>query len=122
TAAEAAPSEPVKGDIFVERIPGIDDDFIKGVDVSSIIALEDSGVKFYNKAGKKQDIFKTLEQSGVNYVRVRSWNDPYESKGNGYGGGNNDIEKAIEIGKRATASGMHVLMDFHYSDFWADPG
>lgn len=121
TAAEAAPSEPVKGDIFVERIPGIDDDFIKGVDVSSIIALEDSGVKFYNKAGKKQDIFKTLEQSGVNYVRVRIWNDPYDSKGNGYGGGNNDIEKAIEIGKRATASGMQVLMDFHYSDFWADP-
>lgn len=121
TTAMAAEPEPVKADIFVERIPGIDDDFIKGVDVSSILALEDSGVKFYNEAGKKQDIFKTLEQSGVNYVRVRIWNDPYDSKGRGYGGGNNDVEKAIEIGKRATANGMKVLVDFHYSDFWADP-
>lgn len=119
--AMAAEPEPVQADIFVERVPGIDDDFIKGVDVSSILALEDSGVKFYNEAGKKQDIFKTLEQSGVNYVRVRVWNDPYDSEGNGYGGGNNDVEKAIEIGKRATANGMQVLVDFHYSDFWADP-
>ncbi|WP_236015335.1 glycosyl hydrolase 53 family protein [Planococcus soli] len=121
TPALAAEPEPVQADIFVERVPGIDDDFIKGVDVSSILALEESGVKFYNEAGKKQDIFKTLEQSGVNYVRVRIWNDPYDSEGNGYGGGNNDVEKAVEIGKRATANGMEVLVDFHYSDFWADP-
>lgn len=113
--------EPVASDIFVKRVAGIDEDFIKGVDVSSIIALEDSGVKFYNEAGKKQDIFKTLHDAGVNYVRVRVWNDPYDSKGRGYGGGNNDIEKAIEIGKRATANDMKLLVDFHYSDFWADP-
>lgn len=113
--------EPIASDIFVKRVAGIDDEFIKGVDVSSIIALEDSGVKFYNEAGKKQDIFKTLKEAGVNYVRVRVWNDPYDSKGRGYGGGNNDLEKAIEIGKRATANGMKVLVDFHYSDFWADP-
>lgn len=119
--AMAAVPEPVEADIFVERVPGIDEDFIKGVDVSSILALEDSGVKFYNQDGKKQDIFKTLGQSGVNYVRVRVWNDPYDSQGNGYGGGNNDVEKVIEIGKRATANGMQVLVDFHYSDFWADP-
>ncbi|SHS89430.1 Arabinogalactan endo-1,4-beta-galactosidase precursor [Mycobacteroides abscessus subsp. abscessus] len=112
---------PVASDIFVKRVAGIDEDFIKGVDVSSIIALEDSGVKFYNEAGKKQDIFKTLNDAGVNYVRVRVWNDPYDSKGRGYGGGNNDIEKAIEIGKRATANNMKLLVDFHYSDFWADP-
>ncbi|WP_255473002.1 glycosyl hydrolase 53 family protein [Planomicrobium sp. CPCC 101079] len=112
---------PVAADIFVERVAGMDEDFIKGVDVSSIIALEDSGVKFYNEAGKKQDIFKTLKESGVNYVRVRIWNDPYDSKGRGYGGGNNDLEKAVEIGKRATANGMKLLVDFHYSDFWADP-
>jgi arabinogalactan endo-1,4-beta-galactosidase len=113
--------EPVAADIFVKRVAGIDEEFIKGVDVSSIIALEDSGVKFYNEAGKKQDIFKTLNAAGVNYVRVRVWNDPYNAKGKGYGGGNNDLEKAIEIGKRATANGMKLLVDFHYSDFWADP-
>ncbi|MBD5021011.1 cellulase family glycosylhydrolase, partial [Xanthomonas citri pv. citri] len=77
--------------------------------VSSVIALENSGVTFYNTNGKRQDIFTTLKQAGVNYVRVRIWNHPYDSNGNGYGGGNNDVQKAIEIGKRATANGMKVL-------------
>ena len=49
------------------------------------------------------------------------WNDPYDSDKNGYGGGNNDIEKAIEIGQRATENNMRVLIGFNYSDFWADP-
>jgi arabinogalactan endo-1,4-beta-galactosidase len=113
--------DPVESDIFVERVDGISDDFIKGVDVSSIISLEKSGVTFKNKAGEVQDIFKTLADSGVNYVRVRVWNDPFDTNGNGYGGGNNDLATAIEIGKRATENGMKLLVDFHYSDFWADP-
>ena len=54
-------------------------------------------------------------------VRVRVWNNPYDAQGHGYGGGNNDLEKAIEIGKRANKYGMKLLVDFHYSDFWADP-
>lgn len=113
--------EPVEADIFVERVDGMNEDFIKGVDVSSIISLEESGVKFYNFEGKEQDIFTTLKEAGVNYTRIRVWNNPYDSEGNGYGGGNNDLTKAIEIGKRATENGMKVLIDFHYSDFWADP-
>ncbi|WP_445613783.1 glycosyl hydrolase 53 family protein [Geobacillus sp. YF-1] len=114
-------TKPVPADIFVKRVDGLSKEFIKGVDVSSIISLEDSGVKFYRADGKKQDIFKTLKEAGINYVRVRVWNNPYDAKGHGYGGGNSDLEKAIEIGKRATASGMKLLVDFHYSDFWADP-
>ncbi|WP_018931892.1 glycosyl hydrolase 53 family protein [Gracilibacillus lacisalsi] len=113
--------EPVEADIFVERVDGLGEDFIKGVDVSSILALEDSGVTFYNEAGEEQDIFTTLAEAGVNYVRVRVWNDPYDGDGNGYGGGNNDVDNAVEIGKRATENGMKLLVDFHYSDFWADP-
>ncbi|WP_078550068.1 glycosyl hydrolase 53 family protein [Litchfieldia alkalitelluris] len=113
--------QPVDADIFVERVDGLNEDFIKGVDNSSIIALENSGVKFYNEEGQEQDIFTTLADSGVNYIRVRVWNDPYDTQGNGYGGGNNDLETAIEIGKRATENGMKLLVDFHYSDFWADP-
>nr|WP_144921828.1 glycosyl hydrolase 53 family protein [Paenibacillus bovis] len=114
--------EPVEADIFVKRVAGLDDDFIKGVDISSIIALENSGVRFYDYDGKEQDIFKTLKEAGVNYIRVRVWNDPYDADGNGYGGGNNDLDTAIKIGKRATENGMKLLVDFHYSDFWADPG
>ncbi|MGD6968382.1 glycosyl hydrolase 53 family protein [Rossellomorea vietnamensis] len=112
---------PVEGDIFVERVDGISEDFIKGVDVSSILSLEKSGVKFYNESGQEQDIFTMLSDAGVNYIRVRVWNDPFDSEGNGYGGGNNDLDAAIEIGKRAAANGMKLLVDFHYSDFWADP-
>nr|WP_033826974.1 glycosyl hydrolase 53 family protein [Bacillus andreraoultii] len=113
--------KPVESDIFIEKVEGIPNDFIKGVDVSSIISLEESGVKFYNESGNEQDIFQTLADSGVNYVRVRVWNDPYDSNGNGYGGANNDLQKAMKIGKRATANGMKLLVNFHYSDFWADP-
>lgn len=122
---DGAPSNvvnPVQADIFVERVDGLSDDFIKGVDVSSIISLEESGVKFYNEYGIEQDIFTTLANAGVNYVRVRIWNNPYDVNGNGYGGGNVDLQKAINIGQRATANGMKLLVNFHYSDFWADPG
>lgn len=110
-----------KGGINVAKIKNLPSDFIKGVDVSSVISLEESGVKFYDYSGNESDIFKVLSDSGVNYVRVRVWNDPFDANGNGYGGGNNDINRAIEIGKRATACNMKVLIDFHYSDFWADP-
>ena len=57
----------------------------------------------------------------MNYIRLRVWNDPYDENGNGYGGGNNDLPTAIELGRRATEYGMKVCIDFHYSDFWADP-
>ncbi len=57
----------------------------------------------------------------MNYIRARIWHDPYDENGNGYGGGNNDLEAAIEIGKRAAQYDMKLLANFHYSDFWADP-
>lgn len=114
-------TRPVPADISVKKVEGLRSDFIKGVDISSIISLENSGVQFYNEDGAVQDIFTTVHESGVNYIRVRVWNDPYDADGNGYGGGNNDLETAIAIGKRATANGMKLLVDFHYSDFWADP-
>lgn len=96
-------------------------DFIRGMDVSSVISLEKSGVTFYDADGKKADLLRILADNGVNYIRVRVWNDPYDSEGNGYGGGNNDVDTAAEIGRRAAKYGMKLLVDFHYSDFWADP-
>ena len=114
--------EPVKADIFVERVTGMRDGFIKGVDLSSILSLEESGVKFYTSTGEEKDVFQQFADGGANYVRVRVWNDPYDSNGNGYGGGNNDVNKAAQIGKRAKDAGMKLLVDFHLSDFWTDPG
>lgn len=98
--------------------------FIKGVDVSSYLSLIQSGVTYKDLEGyelDEQGFFDLLAKSGVNYVRLRVWNDPYDASGNGYGGGNNDLDKAIIMGKLATNAGMKVLIDFHYSDFWADP-
>lgn len=115
------PDGPEEADIYVEPVANISDDFIRGMDASAVLAIENSGVTYYNYEGEEQDVFMTLAQSGVNYIRLRVWNDPYDENGNGYGGGNNDVATAIELGKRATKYGMKVCIDFHYSDFWADP-
>ena len=115
------PEGPEESEVFVAPIPDLADDFIRGMDASSVLVEEASGVKYYNFEGEEQDVFMTLAQAGVNYIRLRVWNDPYNENGNGYGGGNNDVAKAIEMGQRATKYGMKVCIDFHYSDFWADP-
>ncbi|MDD7334741.1 MAG: glycosyl hydrolase 53 family protein [Lachnospiraceae bacterium] len=110
--------------IYVEQIE-LDDDFIKGVDISSLEAELASGVKYHDFEGNELDeagFFAFLKENGVNWVRIRVWNDPYDEEGNGYGGGNCDLAKAISMGKYATAAGLRVLIDFHYSDTWADPG
>lgn len=115
------PSAAEPAEIFVEPVEGIADDFIRGMDASAVLAEENSGVKYYGYDGEEQDVFRTLAQSGINYIRLRVWNDPYDENGRGYGGGNNDLATAITLGTRATQYGMKVFIDFHYSDFWADP-
>ena len=117
------PTQKIQGSsLYVKKVENIPEDFIMGMDASSVLAQEASGVKYYNFEGQEQDVFKTLAESGVNYIRVRIWNDPFDENGNGYGGGNCTIDTAVEIGKRATQYGMKLLVNFHYSDFWADPG
>ena len=117
----ALPDGPEESEIYIEPIADISDEFIRGMDASSVLVEENSGVKYYNFDGEEQDVFMTLAQSGVNYIRIRVWNDPFDENGNGYGGGNNDLATAIVLGQRATKYGMKVCIDFHYSDFWADP-
>ena len=108
--------------LYVKKVENLPEDFIFGMDASCVPALENSGVKYYDFDGQETDVFKVLADNGVNYIRVRIWNNPFDAKGNGYGGGNCDIANAVEIGKRATQYGMKLLVNFHYSDFWADPG
>ena len=108
--------------LYVKKVPNLPEDFIFGMDVSSVIAEENSGVKYYDYDGNETDLFRLLAENGINYIRVRVWNNPYDAEGNGFGGGNCDIATAVEIGKRAAAAGQKLLVDFHYSDFWADPG
>lgn len=115
------PTGSEEAEIFIEPIKGLPDDFYRGVDISSVIAEEQSGIVYKDWSGKERDIFEILADAGVNYIRVRVWNNPYDKEGNGYGGGNCDVEKACEIGRRAAEHGMKLLIDYHYSDFWADP-
>lgn len=107
----------------VPQIPDLPDDFIRGVDISSVLALENSGVQYKYLDGSNGDIFDILAGAGVNYVRIRIFNNPYDSTApyKGYGGGNSDLYTAKVLGKRATDAGMKVFIDFHYSDFWTDP-
>ena len=97
------------------------ENFIKGMDVSTLIEEEQCGAKYYDN-GKEGDLLDILKSYGTNYVRLRLWNDPYDENGNPYGAGTNDIDKTIELSKRAKAHDMGILLDLHYSDFWADPG
>ena len=108
--------------LYVEKVENLPEDFIMGMDASCVPALEAGGVKYYDHDGNEKDVYQILSENGINYIRVRVWNDPFDAEGNGYGGGNCDIENAIAIGKRATEQGMKLLVNFHYSDFWADPG
>lgn len=118
----SAGAEAVSESLYVKKVENLPEDFIFGMDVSSVLAEEASGVKYYDFDGNETDLFRLLADNGINYIRVRIWNDPYDGNGNGFGGGNCDIRTAVEIGRRATACGMKLLADFHYSDFWADPG
>lgn len=91
---------PEDSDVYIEAIPDISDDFIRGMDASSVLVEENSGVVYYNFDGEEQDVFRTLAESGVNYIRFRVWNDPYDENGNGYGGGNYKIRSHRNAGCR----------------------
>lgn len=88
--------------------------FAKGADVSWLTQMESSGIKFYNSAGTQQDLFTILKAKGMNSIRLRVWVNPS-------GGWNNQAD-VIAKAKRAKAAGMRIMIDFHYSDSWADPG
>jgi arabinogalactan endo-1,4-beta-galactosidase len=94
--------------------------YILGADLSSIPASEDRGAVYMDK-GKKMDILQIFKAHGFNYVRVRIFVDPTAPGGyspQGYCG----LEQTIKFGQRIKAAGMGFLLDFHYSDTWADPG
>ncbi len=122
TEDPSAGSAVTSSTLYVQKVEGLPEDFILGMDASCVPSLEAGGVKYYDHDGTEKDVYEILSENGVNYIRVRVWNDPYDANGNGYGGGNCDIDNAVAVGKRATAQGMKLLVNFHYSDFWADPG
>lgn len=95
-------------------------EFIKGVDVSHLTQIEDFGGKFYDRQGRERDCLEILKEYGCNYVRLKVWNKP--GLPNSDPAGYNDKAHVLGMAKRAVDKGYRLLIDFHYSDWWADPG
>ena len=95
----------------------VSDSFIKGADISWLPQMEASGYIFYNDAGVAQDCFRILKDHGINAVRLRTWVNPSNDPFSGHCSKNETVAMAL----RAKNMGMKVLIDFHYSDSWADP-
>lgn len=95
--------------------------FVKGMDLSTLLELERCGAKYYDN-GEERDLLAIMKSYDVDTIRIRLWNDPWSETGESYGAGENDLKTSLEIAKRVTTAGFGVLLNFHYSDFWADPG
>lgn len=94
-------------------------DYYKGMDISSLPELEERGVLFKDFDGSNMDPFDLMKKYGVNAVRLRLWNNPENvEEAKGYC----DLEHTISMAKRIKEHDMSFMLDFHYSDFWADPG
>ncbi len=91
------------------------DDFAKGADIGWVTEMESNGDKFYTAAGEEIDCFRLMQELGLNAVRLRVWVEPVEH------GNWCDKVDLLAKAQRATALGMDVMIDFHYSDWWADP-
>ncbi|MEO6149589.1 MAG: glycosyl hydrolase 53 family protein [Mucilaginibacter sp.] len=88
--------------------------FAKGADVSWLTEMETAGVKFYNNSGQQQDLLQVLKDKGINSIRLRVWVNPAD----GWCSTEDMVNKAL----RAKTMGFRIMLDIHYSDWWADPG
>lgn len=94
---------------------------ILGIDVSTYLEELDHGAKYY-RGNTEIDPLDAFVNNGVDYMRIRVWNDPKSPDGVPYLAGSCDIENYVKLGRLAKSKGYKLLMDLHYSDFWADPG
>jgi len=104
----------VLGALALHALPATAATFANGADVSWVDQEESSGYSFYNSSGVKQDPFLLLKNQGINAIRLRVWVNP----SGGWCNGADTLYKA----QRAAAQGQSIMIDFHYSDTWADPG
>lgn len=95
-------------------------DKILGADISFLPQLESRGIKFSDN-GVEKDALAILKEHGFNYIRLRIFNNPAQPKGYSPNKGFCDLEHTMQMAKRVKAAGMKFLLDFHYSDYWADP-
>jgi beta-galactosidase len=92
-----------------------------GADISFLPELESRGVHFSDDKGER-DAIAILKDHGFNYIRLRIFNDPARDSGYSPGKGFCDLAHTLVMARRVKAAGLRLLLDFHYSDYWADPG
>src|SRR5664279_3097881 len=88
--------------------------FAKGADISWLTQMESSGYSFYDSSGKKMDCMLLLKSLGINSIRLRAWVNPSDGWCN--------TADLVAKAQRANSQGFKIMIDFHYSDVWADPG
>ena len=86
--------------------------FINGIDISMLKQVEENGGKFYEN-GIQIDPIQTFKYNGVNTARIKIWHTPTQNY--------NNLESVLEVAHRASNAGLDLILDFHYSDTWADP-
>lgn len=94
---------------------------ILGIDASTYLEELEHGAKYYAD-GVQIDPLDAFLKNGVNWMRIRIWNDPKSPEGEPYLAGTCDLGHYIRLAKLVKSKGYKLLMDLHYSDFWADPG
>lgn len=92
-----------------------------GIDISTYFEELNAGATYYD-GGKAVQPLEMFTANGVDCMRIRLWLDPYDEQGNPYLGGTCDLNNFIRLAKLAQSKGYDVMLDFHYSDFWCDPG
>ena len=102
---------------FTGRSHGQNKPFAKGADVGWLSQMEATGYKFYDSDGNEKDCLQLLKDRGMNSIRLRVWVNPNDDKASGHCGKDETVAMAL----RAKKLGMRVMIDFHYSDSWADP-
>ena len=93
--------------------------FIKGMDISSYPEMLDKQYTYYDFNGKEVNLLDFAKEQGFNYGRLRIWNEPERVPESG---GYCNLQDTLKMAKEIMQRGMGLLLDFHYSDWWADPG
>ena len=114
---EAEEKGPMKKPDVETALPIIS--FYKGMDISSLPEKEEKGFRFRDTDGSDIDPLDLLIKNNVNSVRLRIWNDPKQFPESG---GYCDLEHTLKLARRIKDKGLQFMLDFHYSDYWADPG
>ncbi|HEX4084681.1 MAG TPA: glycosyl hydrolase 53 family protein [Chthoniobacteraceae bacterium] len=99
-------------------LPGRGEDFAKGADVSWLPQMEASGYRFLDRSGRPEDCLRILKAYGIDTVRLRVWVHPSQDRRSGHC----SRDEVAAMAQRAAAMGFRIMIDFHYSDSWCDPG